>query len=212
MKLFVFLIIILTSFSSYAIENCTFGQKDMIVISWTGECKYSAVSGVGEMRVNDVGYIPGKQIKRKLYGKFVQGARVGLSLDLPYEVDNVPTSYQTGWFRFDDTDGNPSLIPVVFKVPDPNPDKIQDFTKLNWHPVVDNNPDYSKTISFEQAFEEIRRYVKAQNTESINLSVFKSYLQSNQNSKLVDDPPVAGIKLSLGGEAKPKKKSKKKKN
>lgn len=216
MKLFVFLVILFTSFSSFAVENCTFGQQDMIVISWTGGCTNNSISGVGELRVIDIGYDSKVKIKRRIYGKFERGARVGLSVDLPYEQDNMPVSYQTGWFRFDDSNGNPSLIPVIFKAPDPNPEKIQDFTKVNWHPVVNNKPDYSKTLTFEQAFEEIKRYVVAQNSDSVDINALKNYLKGNNNLNLIDEPPVVGVRLSLsdasGNSNKPKKKSKKKQN
>ena len=188
-------------------------------LEWKGACKNGFVNGVGQAIYEFTS--ENKTILEKLICKFNEGDIEGLCYRTSLN-DFFSTEWVAGYIVYFEKKGGIKVIgPINYYKPKKND---RDFSVLPWY---DNNTPVNNTaseITYKQAISLVQKFMNNKSSSSMDVETLKAYLEgkisfdtsqtvaqsSNSNFSALDDPPVAGIKLSLGGEAKPKKKSKKK--
>jgi hypothetical protein len=173
------------------------------IVSWSGDCLNGNASGDGELILkNDNGELT------KYVGKLKEGKRSGLFLAVPLS-SNVAEKYAAlsgAASIYMPLSTNHQLMFLTI------PGKGAKYSETSWF-------EGSRAVSFQEAMDIIQnhnllRQRVALGFESMEFKKWRDYLEGKISFEVVDDPTVAGIKLSLsdegGSSVKPKKKSKKK--
>jgi hypothetical protein len=209
-------------------------SSQMVLIGWTGNCNNMLLSGLGAATYQ----LPAKAIpsqpngiQKMILANFDNGIPTGVALKINTSSDRVNVSRNKKevamvpvWFQLD-VWGKGSLKRTLHN----------EKSQFEYGPISSNDYWYlsnevdSFTSNKSSAYESV---------QGIDLSLELSYDAANQlglnsinkeiirdvllkitspekindyvRTQLSDDPPAAGVTLLLGGDAKPKKKSKKK--
>lgn len=192
-------------------------QKVNTIKKWSGGCYKGYLYGDGELLL----FLSSMNEYRKYVGRFSGGYFTGVTLrhDLETNGQLLPnTTHLIGYYE-----NNESLdIPVAVKINN----NLQGYAykDFDWYSIQPNSVRLDRKISFNEAMIIVKNFMATKNTDTMSYERFRAYLEgrfvfdqsqpttqgSNSNSSTLDEPPVSGITLSLGGDAKPSKKSKKK--
>lgn len=201
-------------------QSCKFIDKysGLKNLEWKGACKNGFVDGVGQAIYEFTS--ENKTILEKLICKFNEGEIEGLCFRTSLN-DFFETDWVVGYIVYFEKDGPVGIGPINYFKPKKND---RNFSILPWYDFKTPVNNTSSEITYKQAISLVQKFMNNKSSSSMDVETLKAYLEgkisfdnlqtvaqsSNSNFSALDDPPVAGIKLSLGGEAKPKKKSKKK--
>lgn len=223
-KIVLYCLVFMCAPSSFA-ADCAFDKNGSHVVkSWTGSCEAGIVSGDGK------GVYSGKFGRKEKYEQLFVGKFVGENGNAEFGTQGPSYTLQEGKFsskynHYLYFSSNPSLnslhdmddnnLPFTF-VAYSDSSKLSRTTRFN---QMFTQAD--KTLSFDEVIEKLYKRSSSKNIPSMDKEKFLSLLLEEEYKKeqlakevMRDDPPVAGIRLSLGGggdsSVKTKKKSKKK--
>ena len=212
-KIGLFIGLFLYSLTTVA-TDCMIAGKDYLMLNWTGQCVNGLVNGQGggvsSMNSNtpneyEAGMFEAQKNVSRKTGLYYSASKGNASFKL-IEVWKIDKSTQE-----------------MFKV---NPRLYQYRCVEGCMPYINKNstwivnrfdaPDIR--IPLDTLVDDLYKEIQKQGIASMDPVTFKSYLFAEESNvkaaelkklEMIEDPPVAGIRLSLGGDAKPKKKSKK---
>jgi hypothetical protein len=199
-------------------QSCAETMHDNTLVKWSGGCVNGQLSGEGEY----FSFRESQKKLRKTVTKMQNGFYVGIGLTHALEKDGAIITDIINEPLYFYENGNGHQLPLIVKINN----RLQNYVykDFDWYALAADNKHLDRQISFEEAMQIVKNFMATKSSDTMSYERFRAYLEgrlsfdvpqtvaqsSNSNSSSLDDPPVRGVTLSLGGSAKPSKKSKKK--
>lgn len=216
-KIILLCLVFLYASNSFAADCAT---REYIMTNWTGECVNGKAQGYGSGRAN----YTAENYSINIVGKFQALKNGAYKTGFYFEDWGSGESKKIKVYKIDESASTPSdinkeiLSCICVEECKPHITKNSIWASNgNRNEVLDKSESKFTT---EQLISLVYANLQSKGIDSMDPVTFKSFLFAEQAKAVVaekqklhemaDDPPVAGIKLSLGGDSKSTKKSKKK--